>query len=125
MSKEMTEHEIMNFAYDFVNLINAKNHEISNARSENQRLRAAIAQLSEPGRRLTEKEIREGQLPVYAYHLNTPSLQKSGAIGWVVSLKDGTGVIGSSKGVYRYNDYGRTWYALSARPEHEGRQDGA
>jgi hypothetical protein len=114
MSKEISEIEIKNFALDFVNLINSKNNEISQLKGENIRLRAAITQLSEPDRRLTEKEVREGERPVYAFHLNRVSFQTSGTIGWVVPLRDGIGVINNRKGVYHYSDYGRTWYALSA-----------
>ena len=119
MHKEMTEHEIHNFALNFVNLINDKNNEIGNLRRDNERLRAAMTQLIEPGRRLTEEEVRNGQQPVYAF-----STYGTGrVIGWVVPLKDGSGVISSTKGVYRYSDYGRTWYALSARLETGGREE--
>lgn len=119
MPKEMTELEICNFALDFTNLINAKNSEIGRLTSENSRLRAAVMQLSEPGRRLTEEEVRVAERPIYAYSL----CGLGRAIGWVVPLRDRMGVISNTKGTYRYSNYGRTWYALSARPE-GGQEDG-
>ncbi|HBC94349.1 MAG TPA: hypothetical protein DCZ10_15980 [Pelotomaculum sp.] len=107
----MTELEINNFAYNFINLINAKNNKIRHLKSEVTRLRAVVTQQTEPGRRLTEEEVREGKQPVYAYHM----AQKT--IGWVIPLSNLIGVISNKKGVYKYSDYGKTWYALSARPE--------
>lgn len=109
---DMTELEIMNFAHNFNNLIQAKNNEISYLKSENSRLKAAVRQLAEPGKRLTVEEIQEGNRPVYCFHMKTGK-----SSFWGIPLKDMMGVISNTKGVYRYSDYGKTWYALSAQPE--------
>ncbi|OPY64103.1 MAG: hypothetical protein A4E56_00157 [Pelotomaculum sp. PtaU1.Bin065] len=104
----MTELEIVNFALDFNNLIQQKNNEIAALKSENIRLKAIVRQLEESSRILTEEEIREGERPVYCFHT------KQGNAGfWGVPLRDRMGVISSTKGIYRYINYGKTWYALS------------
>lgn len=107
----MTETEIQNFALNFSNLIRNKNNEIAELKSENSRLRATVKKLAEPGRKLTEKEVREGNMPVYCLHMK----RKLGF--WAVPIKDRTGVISNTKGVYQYSDYGKTWCALSAQPD--------
>lgn len=56
----MAELEIRNFARNFLNLINNKNSEISSLKSENSRLKPAVKQLEEPGKRLTVEGVLEG-----------------------------------------------------------------
>jgi hypothetical protein len=108
----LTELEITNFAHNFINLINDKNREISVLKRENARLKATVSQLTEPGRRLTKDEVREGNQPVFCFHIKK---DKDGF--WGIPLSSYRGVISNRKGIYLYDNYNKTWYAFSRQPE--------
>lgn len=116
--KDMTELEIDNFALNFRNLIDQKNEEISNLKSDNRIMENELIQLRKPGKLLSETEIRQGMRPVFVRHI--PHNERFHDF-YAVPLEDGTGVIGPTKGVYRYENYLKTWEAFSEKPTEEAK----
>lgn len=116
--KDMTELEIDNFALNFKNLIDQKNEEISNLKSDNQIMKNEIIQLRKPGKILSKEEIMFAKHPVYVQQIPyNARLQNF----YAVPLEDGTGVIGPTKGVYRYENYLKTWEAFSEKSTEEAK----
>ena len=113
---DMTELEIQNFALDFSNLINRKNGQIAALKTENAKLAAIASGYIKAGRKLTEDEIRAAKRPVFVYHKERYATKKG---FWAVPLEDRIGVISARKGMYRYDDYGRTWVAFPDEPAPE------
>lgn len=103
---DMTEQEILNFSYDFINLINEKNNEIW-------RLKEIIKTLEEQlesikTRRLAYEEVIYWKRPVWVQ-----TKHKNGfyAIPVTGGVKTGKG------GIYGFCNYGITWIAYSEKPE--------
>lgn len=113
---DMTELEIQNFALNFYNLINHKNSQIAALKTENAKLTAIVSGHIKAGRELTENEIMDAKRPVFVYHKGRYATKKG---FWAVPLEDRIGVISARKGMYRYDDYGRTWVAFPDEPAPE------
>lgn len=111
----MTEIEIENFALNFTNLISNKNAEIGKLTTENKRLKAELNERLSHGGRLHMDDIRLAKRAVYCFHIKPISSRDNGF--WAVPLDDRSGVIGPNKGVLRYENYGKTWYAMPEKPE--------
>jgi hypothetical protein len=108
----MTELEIINFAHAFCNLINNKNREIGCLKEQNKKLQAVVNELLVPGKRLSEKDIRNAKQPVFCFHVHPFNSKDCGF--WGVPLDDNTGVITNRIGVMRYENYEKTWYAMTS-----------
>lgn len=113
MMEDMTELEIDNFALNFTNLIRQKNGEICDLKVKNQIMKNELIQLRRPGKLLSIEEVRQAERPVFVRHI--PHDERFHDF-YAVPMQDGTGVVGPTKGVYRYDNYLKTWEAFSEKP---------
>lgn len=114
---DMSELEIMNFALNFNNLINQKDGEIAELSNKNEILKATVSQLLKPGKRLSVEEIKSAKRPVFCRAFNLP---KKLSEFYALPCEDKSGVISPRKGIYRYEDYLKTWEAFSEKPIEDG-----
>lgn len=111
--KEMTENEIMNFAYDFTNLIKRKNADICELKNEIKNLREQIRMESPVV--LAKEEVGCITCPVWVVPINRfpINLSKRG----FYALPVNGGVRTAQGGLYRLDNYNKTWVAYSTRPD--------
>ena len=102
----MTELEIINFAYDFVNIIKEKNTTIQELNRKIQELLEQIRM--ETPTKLTREEVNSISCPVWV----VPQNSKNG----FYALPVNGGVITAEGGRYRLDNYDKTWVAYSTRP---------
>ena len=104
-NKNMTENDIINFAFNFRNLINDKNNKINELKAEvrqlQEQLKAVNAELLEPD------EIINRKRPVWVKTSNN---------GDFYALPISNGVISAKMGRYDIRKYRITWVAYSDRP---------
>ena len=117
----MSETDIMNFTYNFLNLIGQKDNKIAKLTDEIQILKGTVRQLQNPGKRLSVDEIRWAKRPVFCIRIgNVPKRIRK---FYGIPAEDQSGVIGPKKGIYRYEDYSKTWEAFSEMPTEESENE--
>lgn len=107
VNNEMSEMDIMNFAYNFINLLKKKDNEILELKMEVKRLQEEVRM--EVPVELTKDEVINASCPVYVvsktYSKGFYALPVLGAV------KNAVG------GLYHFDHYGKTWIAYSSCPD--------
>lgn len=104
---ELTEFEINNFAYSFINLIKDKNGEIGDLKKEIRELKGQLNSLLSISK-LTADDVLRTERPVWVVTKNT----KRG----FYALPTMKGVIDNRNGKYNIFYYEKTWIAFSEKP---------
>lgn len=107
---EMTENEITNFAFNFMNLIRQKNATITELQTQVKELSNQLRSIKPV--RLTKEEVQQVDCPVWVVPGNR---YQNGFYALPIT----GGVISNNGGRYIINNYEKTWVAYSTKPSKE------